>query len=124
MKISFINPPATNEILSCNPEIIGEQRGFNPPLGLLYLAAYLEKYSSHALEVIDAQVEQYTYEQLKIVIEKSAPDIVCLTLLTFTVLDVLKTAEIVKAINPKTIVFWYHQWILMGTSQNLCVYNF
>ena len=104
MKITFINPPALNEILSCNPEIIGEQRGFNPPLGLLYLAGYLEKYSTHKLEIIDAQVEQYTYEQLENALTASTPDVVCLTLLTFTVLDVLKTIAIVKEINPKTVV--------------------
>ncbi len=104
MKVLLINPPAINEILSCNPQIIKEERGYEPPLGLLYLAGYLEKYSCFDLKIIDAQVEKLSYQQLKEKIEKYQPNIVGLTAMTFTLLDVLATIKIVKEINPKTKV--------------------
>ena len=58
MRILLINPPRENELLGNNPAIIDEERGYNPPLGLLYLAGYLEHFSDHRVEVLDAQVEE------------------------------------------------------------------
>jgi len=57
MKVLLINPPSENEIIGNNPPIIEEERGYNPPLGLLYVAAYLEKFTEHSMEVLDTQVE-------------------------------------------------------------------
>ena len=96
MRILLINPPNKNEVLSCNPEIIKTERGFDPPLGLLYLAGYLKKYSDHDLKIIDAQVEKLTYDELKNKIKKFSPDVVGITTMTLTLLDVLKTAKIAK----------------------------
>lgn len=104
MKVLFINPPAENEILSCNPEIIKEERGFDPPLGLLYLAGYLKKYSNHKLKIIDAQVERFNYSELQEEIKKFFPDVISITAMTFTLLDVLKTIQIAKEVCPKTII--------------------
>ena len=102
MKILLINPPAENEILSCNPEIIKSERGYDPPLGLLYLAGYIKKYSNHELKIIDAQVEKMDYHQLEEEIQKFNPNIVGITAMTFTLLDVLKSAEIAKKCYPKS----------------------
>jgi len=101
MKILLINPSAENEILSCNPEIIKSERGFDPPLGLLYLAGYIKKYSNYNLEIIDAQVEKLNYSQLKERIKNINPDIVGITAMTFTLLDVLKTVETTKQVCSK-----------------------
>ena len=43
MKILLINPPRWNELVGKNPSIIEEHRGFNPPLGLLYIASSAQK---------------------------------------------------------------------------------
>ena len=102
MKILLINPPAENEILSCNPKIIKSERGFDPPLGLLYLAGYIKKYSDYELKIIDAQVEKMSYHQLDEEIKKFNPDIVGITAMTFTLLDVLKSVEITKKRCPKS----------------------
>jgi radical SAM superfamily enzyme YgiQ (UPF0313 family) len=101
MKVLLINPPAENEILSCNPEIIKSERGFDPPLGLLYLAGYIKKYSDYKLKIIDAQVEKMSYSRLEEEIRKINPDFVGITAMTFTLLDVLKSAEIAKKCCPK-----------------------
>lgn len=104
MKVLFINPPSKNEIISCNPKIIKEERGCEPPLGILYLAAYLENHSQHKISVIDAQVEKLSYQELKQRIEKISPDIIGITAMTFTLIDVIKTVALVKEINPRVKV--------------------
>jgi radical SAM superfamily enzyme YgiQ (UPF0313 family) len=104
MKVLLINPPRENEIIGNNPRIIEEERGFNPPLGLLYLAGYLEKYTEHDLTIIDAQVERLDYQSLESRIASVSPDVVGLTAMTMTLIDVMKTVEIVKKINSNTRV--------------------
>lgn len=99
MKILLINPPSFNTIKSCLPKVIDEGRGFTPPLGLMYIAAYLEKYTNHQIEILDSQVEQMDYSELEEEIKKRNPDVVGITAMTFTIIDVIKTAEIVKKAN-------------------------
>lgn len=99
MKVLLINPPRENEIVGNNPPIIEEERGFNPPLGLLYLAGYLESYSQYDITIIDSQVEELDYNSLKSRILLVKPDVVGLTTMTMTLIDVTKTLEIVKEVN-------------------------
>ncbi len=101
MKILLINPPAENTLKGNNPSIIDEERGYNPPLGLLYLAGYLEKHTSHQVEVIDTQVEEIGYEGLAAKIRQIKPDVVGITAMTFTLLDVLKIANLAKDISSE-----------------------
>ena len=109
MRILLINPPRFNEILADNPAFIDEERGFNPPLGLLYLAGYLKKNSQHQVFGLDAQVEGLDYDNdFKQRIEKINPDVVGITAMTFTLIDVLKTVDLVnqveKNLNKKIII--------------------
>lgn len=109
MKVLLINPPRFNEIRADNPAFMEEERGFNPPLGLLYLAGYLKKYSHHQVFCLDAQVEKFDYgeEFIQKIIQMN-PDAVCLTVMTFTLLDVLKTIQLIKEarkrLNKKIII--------------------
>lgn len=104
MRVLLINPPTENLIVADNPSFIDEERGFNPPLGLLYIAAYVKKHSSHEIEVLDMPVENIRYKQLPDVIRQRAPDIVGITAMTFTLIDVLRTIKIVKAVSKDTKV--------------------
>ncbi|MFH0911029.1 MAG: radical SAM protein [Planctomycetota bacterium] len=104
MKVLLINPPRENEIIGNNPVIIEEERGHNPPLGLLSLAGYLEAHSDHRVEVIDSQVEELSYEALEERIRAAAPDAVGLTAMTMTLVDVLRTARLVKKARPGALV--------------------
>jgi len=121
MKVLLVNPPSENEILSCNPEIIKSERGYDPPLGLLYLAGYLKQYSNYELKIIDAQVEKLNYSQLKEKVEEFNPDVVGITAMTFTLLDVIKTAETVKEAHPgiKIVVGGPHVQIYAEETVNL-----
>lgn len=104
MKILLINPPSEQELIGNNPAIIEEERGYNPPLGLLYIAAYLEAQGGHEITVIDAQVEELSYPQLAERIKAVSPDLVGLTAMTFTIFDVIHTIQLVKAQAPEARV--------------------
>jgi radical SAM superfamily enzyme YgiQ (UPF0313 family) len=104
MRVLLINPPRDNELLGNNPTIIEQERGYNPPLGLLYLAGYLEEFTAHHVEVIDAQVDELSYQVLEMEVARRSPDVVGLTAMTFTLIDVIETARLVKRINPATPV--------------------
>ena len=99
MKVLLINPPREDEIIGNNPAIIEKERGFNPPLGLLYVAAYLEKYSNHHVNVLDCQVDRLNYPALKSKIDEINPDVIGLTTMTMTLIDVMKTVNLVKDKN-------------------------
>ncbi len=101
MKILLINPPFDFSIQSCQPKILEEGLDFLPPLGLMSIASYIEKYTSHNVEILDAQVEQLGYEQIRLEIIKKQPDVVGVTAMTFTILDVIALAKLVKQINPE-----------------------
>ena len=66
-RVLLINPPRFNELIGKNPAIVEKHRGFNPPLGILSLAGYLEANSDHDVEVIDAQPPGWTYEELGVI---------------------------------------------------------
>ena len=101
MKILLIQPPSVNMIKTNAPQF-AEEDGYYPPLGILYIAAYLEKYSSHSVEVLDAIVEQITdYDDLENRIRTYDPDIVGIQMMSFTARDTLLTARAVKKVNKK-----------------------
>ncbi len=102
MKILLINPPRFNELSSNNPAIIESERGCNPPLGLLYLASYLLEHTKHEVFVIDSQVEGLDYAQLKIRIKDINPDVTGVTVMSFTLLDVLETIKAIKEVKKDT----------------------
>lgn len=101
MKVLLINPPRENELVGNNPPLIDEERGHNPPLGLLYLGSYLKANSPHEVEVIDSQADELSYPELKARISSSKPDVVGISAMTFTLLDVVKTARLVKELSAE-----------------------
>jgi anaerobic magnesium-protoporphyrin IX monomethyl ester cyclase len=104
MKVLLINPPRQSEIIGNNPKMIEERRGHNPPLGLLYLAGYLERHASHQVKILDAQVEELSYEALAGRLRQEQADVVGITAMTLTLLDVMKTVSLAKAARPETTV--------------------
>lgn len=102
-RVLLINPPRLHEIVGNNPSIIEEERGYNPPLGLLYLAAAIEKEGHHQVSVLDCQVERLDYASLRERIAGSAPDVVGITAMTLTLLDVVKTLAVVKSAVPGVV---------------------
>lgn len=99
MKVLLINPLRENEISGSLPDVVTEERGYSPPLGLLYIAGYLKKHTNHDITIIDSQVEKLDYNSLASRIAAVEPNIVGITTMTVTLVDVIKTINIVKRIN-------------------------
>lgn len=102
MRILLINPPNLNLISSVLPEALEEERGCNPPLGLLYIASYLKKHDPAChLKIIDSPTENLNYQQLKEEIKEFNPEIIGIATMSFTVIDALRTAKIAKEIDSR-----------------------
>lgn len=96
MHILLISPPHKSIITTTIPEKINQERGYQPPLGLLYLASYLKQNSTHQVTIIDAEVERLDHPALRQRIEQLKPDLVGIQALTFTLIDALKASASVK----------------------------
>jgi radical SAM superfamily enzyme YgiQ (UPF0313 family) len=101
MKVLLINPPRQHEIIGNNPALIDEERGCNPPLGILYIAAYLEKHTDYQVSVLDCQVESLAHERIADRVQSFAPDVVGISAMTMTMIDVVKTIAAAKKGAPK-----------------------
>lgn len=104
MKVLLINPPNINEITGTLPSFVTGKRGHSPPLGLLYVAAYLQKHADHQVQVIDCQVEKLGYQGLDERIRRLDPDVVGITTLTMALIDVQHTIKTVKNISGEIVV--------------------
>ncbi|OGP52181.1 MAG: hypothetical protein A2Y79_12885 [Deltaproteobacteria bacterium RBG_13_43_22] len=106
MKVLLINPPDFHMIKTNFPdELEGEEKaGYNPPLGLLYVASYALSHTDFEIEVLDTQVEELTYADIEKEIVRRNPDVVGIQTMTFTLIDVMMVARIVKKADPKTII--------------------
>lgn len=121
MKVLLLNPPRDNELIGNNPLILEKERGFNPPLGLLYVAAYLERFTKHTVSVIDSQVERLDYHLLASRINSVKPAVIGLTAMTFTLIDVIKTVDLIKRIDKsiKIVLGGPHIHLFPGETINL-----
>jgi len=104
MKVLLVQPPTQHMIVGNNPAIIDEERGHNPPLGILYIAGYLEAHTDHEVEVIDCLVEELDCSRLGDHVRESAPDVVGITCLSFTLIDTLEAVRTVKTESPESLV--------------------
>jgi len=101
MKIIFINPPVSKIENPTPLEALIEKEDPMPPLGLMYLAGYLEKYTNHQIKILDCLAERINHNELKKIIAQENPDIVGITTMTFTLPDVVKTIKKIKQVNKK-----------------------
>lgn len=88
MRIVFVNPPNTFELVGNDPVIIKDQQGVSPCLGILYIAAYLKQETQHEVSVIDAQADNLDHEQVAEQVEALRADVIGMMAMTFTLIDV------------------------------------
>jgi len=96
MKIILINPPVFNDI--------GHVLAGSPPLGLLYIASYLEKNGYPDTKVIDGDAAQISWDLLNNLLKKENPDIVGISGASFVFPAIIKTAKIAKNTLPNCTV--------------------
>mgnify|MGYP000170862640 CR=1 FL=1 len=104
MRVVLVRQPLKHMIQPEIPSIVTEERRHNPPLGILYLASYLENFTQHDVKVLDTQVEELNYKLIEHRLRILKPDIVGLNVMSFTLIDALIVARIAKKINPETKV--------------------
>jgi len=100
VKILLVFPPDAHMIKTNVPEFVDKGIGIYPPLGLMYIASSIMHWSDWEVELLDCKAENMTYPNLKYEIEKRNPDVVGIETLTFTLIDAVMTAKIVKEIDP------------------------
>ena len=104
MKVCLINVPNTYELVGNDPVIIKDQQGIYPPLGILYIAAYMQEHDFE-MTVIDAQAEDLNHAQVAERVAEIKPDVVGITAMTFTLVDCkLVIREIRKRLTTKIII--------------------
>ncbi len=96
MKTLLINPPVFNDI--------GRVLADTPPLGLLYLAGFIEKNGYPDVKVIDADVARMSWEDLRNLLIKEKPDIVGVTGPSLVLPALFKTVEIARQNLPNCII--------------------
>ena len=69
-----------------------------PPMGLLYLGAYLQEYGNHEVEIYDARNLGANFKQVGQAIKKSNPDIIGITAFSMEQKDVHQLAKLSKEI--------------------------
>lgn len=100
MRILLLFPPQARMISPAYMKKIQEGLGFLPPLGILYLAAYLLEHTRHEVEVLDAHVERMTVADVEAHIRRTRPDAVGISATTFSLVDALDCARAVKRVDP------------------------
>ncbi|MDY6863076.1 MAG: cobalamin-dependent protein, partial [Thermodesulfobacteriota bacterium] len=75
--------------------------GNYPPLGLLYIGAYIKKYSNYEVKVLDAHCEKMNYNSLYYEIQNCQPKAVGIYTSSFTFYDSYEVAKIVKKVDKK-----------------------
>ena len=105
MKIVLVNPPNTHELIGNDPIVIKEEQGCYPPLGLLSIAGYLISRGYDDVHVIDAQASKLSHSEVAEKVAELKPDVVGLTVMTFTLIDCsLVIEEIRKRVNTRIVI--------------------
>lgn len=105
MKILLIYPPREHYIVGVTPHVhVEADSGYYPPIGLLYIAAYLEENTSCEVHVLDAHTERMDHAQVKSWVAIHKPDVVGIYMSTYYLYDGVLLAKNVKAVSPAITV--------------------
>ena len=100
MKILFLVPPETISLESSVPKALEGGKGYYPKLGLLYVAAYYERETENTSTFIDCPPEKVSEEAMLARVREIKPDMVAMSIMTFNLLDALRTAKVLKLEHP------------------------
>ena len=89
MRVLLIRPPARHTVESEVPEAVEAENLSYPPLALLSLAAFLRDQSHHVCDILDAQLDHLTNEEMEEQIRAFRPDVVGITCFTVQLVDVM-----------------------------------
>lgn len=104
MKVLLIHPPMDHIIRNSLPTVVEDSTGVYPPLGLLYVAAYAECVPGCEVTLWDCQAERTGYDELGRRLGDLAPDVVGVQVTTFTLIDAVLTARLVRKMAPGAFI--------------------
>jgi anaerobic magnesium-protoporphyrin IX monomethyl ester cyclase len=104
MKVLLINPLSEKAIDSEEPLFIRRHEGVFPPIGLMYIAAYLKKETDCEVKILDTLADKMDYGEIKESIIDFGPDIAGITAYTNNLRDVIIVSDLVKKVNKNTRV--------------------
>ena len=101
MKILLINPPVEEMIKTELPEFIRSEVGIAPPLGLMYLAAYLKLHKPQCdVRILDAIAAGMSTPDLIRYADRFSPDVAGITTHTHNLCDTIALVRGIKLVNP------------------------
>jgi len=106
MKIALLNPCQDNAFHSEVPAALNRHTAQLPPLGLMYLHAYLAAKTTHSVTIIDAPAEGLSYPQLECRLREGDYDILGITGHTHNLVDMLLASRLARKIDPAIRVVW------------------
>ena len=104
MRVLLINPPETRTVQANLPMSVEKLRGATPPISLMQVAAAARQSGRHEVALLDALAAKLDPAALENSIREFSPDVVGLSVITFTLLDALQTVRIVRRAAPDCIV--------------------
>lgn len=109
--VLFLAPPEDYILPANQPELLESTKDYKAPiefhmpkLGLLSLAGYLEKHGQADIKILDSGLEKISYHNLPQKIKDINADVIAMSVLSFTLIDVIKTAKLIKKLNPNIII--------------------
>jgi radical SAM superfamily enzyme YgiQ (UPF0313 family) len=100
MSITLINPPEQLRIWAGIPKAMAHGVYCFPPLGLMYLQASVEKWTSERCEIFDPVVDDLDYPEFERQLRRYDLDVVGVSAYTHSLPDVQMTINTVRRINP------------------------
>lgn len=93
MRVMLMRAPAKHTVESEVPEAVEAENLSYPPLALLSIAQFLTEHTDHDVTILDAQLHNYSYEEVEQKIREFAPDVVGITVYTVGLVDTLRTVK-------------------------------
>lgn len=75
-----------------------------PPLGLMYIQAYIEKMSEYIVDIFDGVIGAMDYPEYEAGLKRYNLDLVGVSCLTHSIADTQMTVNIVRKLNPKAVI--------------------
>ena len=104
MRVLLIRPPARHTVESEVPEAVEAENLSYPPLALISIATFLRAQSDHEVAILDAQLDNLDYDQLKEKVAAWRADVVGITAFTVQLVDVHKTIQACKEVGVPRVV--------------------
>ena len=99
LKVMLIRPPARHTVESEVPAAVEAENLSYPPLALMSICQFVREKSDHDCVILDAQLDNLTYDEVQDKIREYGPDVVGITAFTVQLVDVHNTIAAARAVS-------------------------